>query len=91
MVYSDPFYSFFFGFGEGGTPGGGVGTDEALLKEARGHKKAEVVICLIFLTSVEMTYGLSHAFPFQTCQFGLNYNLAAFQILMNFTRSLKIS
>ena len=69
-----------------------MGTDEALLKEARGHiKKAEVVICLIFLTSVEKTYGLSHVFPFQTCQFGLNYNLAAFQILMNFTRSLKIS
>ena len=69
-----------------------MGTDEALLKEARGHiKKAEVVICLIFLTSVEKTYGLSHVFPFQTCQFGLNYNLVAFQILMNFTRSLKIS
>ena len=45
MVYSDP---FFFRFGEGGTPGGGGGggggTNEALLKEARGHKKAEVVI-----------------------------------------------
>ena len=45
MVYSDPF--FFSGLGRGvlrGGGGGGVGTNEALLKEARGHKKAEVVI-----------------------------------------------
>ena len=63
MVYSDPFYSFFlFGFGEGGTPGGGggreVGTDEALLKEARGHKKAEVVILfnIVYISREEIQF-----------------------------------
>lgn len=58
MVYSDP---FFFGFGEGGTPGGGggeVGTDEALLKEARGHKKAEVVILfnIVYISREEIQF-----------------------------------
>ena len=68
-----------------------MGTDEALLKEARGHKKAEVVILfnIVYISREDTVYP--NVFPFQTCQFGLNYNLVAFQILMNFTRSLKIS
>ena len=45
--FSGLLWSFFFsGLGRGVLWGGGgeVGTNEALLKEARGHKKAEVVI-----------------------------------------------
>ena len=44
--FSGLLWSFFFsGLGRGVLRGGGeAGTNEALLKEARGHKKAEVVI-----------------------------------------------
>ena len=41
------------------------------IKETREHKQAELVICSI-VTSVKMNYRLSHVFPFQICQFGLN-------------------
>lgn len=51
---------FFFGFGEGGTLGGGgeVGTDEALLKVAREHKKAEVVILfnIVYISREEIQF-----------------------------------
>lgn len=50
---------FFFGFGKGGTPGGGeVGTDEALLKVAREHKKAEVVILfnIVYISREEIQF-----------------------------------
>lgn len=44
--FSGLLWSFFFQVWGGGYSGGGgeAGTNEALLKEARGHKKAEVVI-----------------------------------------------
>ena len=55
MVYSDPFYSFFFfGFGEGGTPGGGgeVGTDEALLKEAGDIRRLRWLFILFNILNI---------------------------------------
>ena len=65
MVYSDPF--FFSGLGGGVLRGGGggggggrggLGTDEALLKVAREHKKAEVVILfnIVYISREEIQF-----------------------------------
>lgn len=55
MVYSDPFYSFFFsGLGRGVLRGGGgeVGTDEALLKEAGDIRRLRWLFILFNILNI---------------------------------------
>lgn len=49
---------FFSGLGRGVLRGGEVGTDEALLKVAREHKKAEVVILfnIVYISREEIQF-----------------------------------
>ena len=58
--FSGLLWSFFFsGLGRGVLRGGGeVGTDEALLKVAREHKKAEVVILfnIVYISREEIQF-----------------------------------